>query len=109
MKVLYGEGVACRTGPAPCVDDREVGGEALSRGDVGWVLSRESALLGADSVGKRGRRNGNGLIGEPDCRPGVVTDPMHASTLLARKPGDLPAAPLRWSKGRIGKAKAASR
>jgi hypothetical protein len=109
MQVLYGEGVACHTGPVPCVDDREVGGEALVRGDVGWVLSRENALLGADPLGKRGRRNGNGRNGEPDCRPDVVTDPMHASTLLARKPGDLPAALLRWRKGRIGKAKAASR
>src|SRR5271168_3946249 len=110
MEVLYGEGVACRTGPAPCADDREVGGEALARGDVGWwVLSRESALLGADPVGKRGRRNGDGRTGEPDRRPDVVTDPMHAPKLLARKPGDLPAALLRWRKGRIGKAKAASR
>jgi hypothetical protein len=109
MQVLYGEGIASRTGPAPCGDDREVGSEALARGDVGWVLSRESALLGADPVGKRGRRNGDGRFGEPDRRPDVVTDPMHALTLLARKPGDLPAALLRWSKGRIGKAKAASR
>jgi hypothetical protein len=40
MEVPHGEGVACHTGPAPCVADREVGGEALARGDVGWVLSR---------------------------------------------------------------------
>jgi len=32
MQVPYGEGVACRTGPAPCVIDREVGGEALVNG-----------------------------------------------------------------------------
>jgi len=109
MRVLYGEGVACRTGPVPCVVDREVAGEALVRGDVGWVLSRESALLGADPVGKRGRRNGDGRIGEPDCRPDVVTDPMHASKLLARKPGYLSAALEVMSGGRIGKAKAAIR
>ena len=40
MQVLYGEGVACRTGPVPCAGDREVGGEALVRGVVGGVLSR---------------------------------------------------------------------
>lgn len=41
MQVPYGEGVACHTGPAPCVVDREVGGEALVRGDVGWVEPRK--------------------------------------------------------------------
>src|SRR5665213_1589099 len=60
MKVPYGEGVACRTGPAPCVVDR---------------------------VGKTGRRNGCGRYGEPVLRLDVVRDPRHASTLFARKPG----------------------
>lgn len=109
MRVLYGEGVACHTGPVPCAGDREVVGEALVRGDVGWVLSRESALLGADPVGKWGRRNGNGRFGEPGCRPDVVRDPMHASKLFARKPGDLLSAPIPRDRGRIGKAKAARR
>ena len=106
MEVPYGEGVACRTGPAPCVIDREVGGEALVRGDVGWVLSRESALSSADRVGKTGRRNGDGRYGEPAVRPGVVRDPMHALTLFARKPGDLSAACVPRVAGRTGKAKA---
>ena len=107
MQVLYGEGVACRTGPALCVIDREVGGEALVRGDVGWVLSRESALSSADRVGKTGRRNGDGRYGEPAVRLGVVRDPMHATTLLARKPGGLHSAHTLRGRGRIGKAKAA--
>ena len=106
MQVPYGEGVACRTGPAPCVIDREVGGEALVRGDVGWVLSRESALSSADRVGKTGRRNGDGRYGESVARPGVVRDTMHALTLFARKPGGLPAALGRRAAGRTGKAKA---
>jgi hypothetical protein len=106
MEVPYGEGVACHTGPAPCVADREVGGEALARGDVGWVLSRESALPGADRVGKTGRRNDGGRYGESVARPGVVRDPMHALTLFARKPGDLSAACVPRVAGRTGKAKA---
>jgi hypothetical protein len=107
MQVPYGEGVACRTGPAPCVDDREVGGEALERGDVGWVLSRESALSSADRVGKAGRRNGGGRYGEPADRLGVVRDPRHASTLFARKPGGLSTACAARGADRTGKAKAA--
>jgi len=107
MQVPYGEGVACRTGPAPCATDREIRGEALVRGVVGWVLSRESELSSADRVGKSGRRHGNGRYGEPGDRLGVVRDPMHATTLPARKPGDLSFAHAPKGVGRIGKAKAA--
>jgi hypothetical protein len=107
MQVPYGEGVACHTGPVPCAADREVSGEALVRGIVGWVLSRESALSSVDRVGKPGRQHGGGRHGEPAYRLGVVRDPMHATTLLARKPGDLLSAQAIRSMGRIGKAKAA--
>ncbi len=41
MKVLYGEGHAHHTGPEPCADDLEVGGEASVGGGIGQVLSRE--------------------------------------------------------------------
>jgi hypothetical protein len=107
MQVPYGEGVACRTGPVPCAADREVGGEALVRGVVGWVLSRESGLSSADRVGKPGKQHGCGRHGEPASRLGVVRDPRHAMTLLAWKPGGLSTAPALWGKGRIGKAQAA--
>ena len=106
MQVPYGEGVACRTGPAPCATDREVSGEALVRGIVGWVLSRESGLSSADRVGKPGRQHGFRRHGEPVNRLGVVRDPRHAMTLLARKPGDLFSAHARRGRGRIGKARA---
>jgi hypothetical protein len=107
MQVPYGEGVACRTGPVPCATDREVRGEALVRGVMGWVLSRESGLSSADRVGKPGRQHGCGRDGEPVTRLGVVRDPRHAMTLFARKPGGLFSAPALWGMGRIGKAKAA--
>ena len=106
MQVPYGEGVACRTGPVPCAADREGSGEALVRGVVGWVLSRESGLSSADRVGKPGRQHGGGRHGEPDNRLGVVRDPRHAMTLFARKPGGLLSANALNSLGRIGKAKA---
>ena len=106
MQVPYGEGVACRTGPVPCATDREVSGEAVVRGVVGWVLSRESGLSSADRVGKPGRQHGCGRHGEPASRLGVVSDPRHATTLLARTPGGLSAAHARKGRGRIGKAQA---
>ena len=108
MQVPYGEGVACRTGPAPCAIDREVIGEALVRGVVGWVLSRESGLSSADRVGKPGKATRlRARYGEPANRLGVVRDPRHAMTLFARQPGGLFSAPALWGMGRIGKAKAA--
>ena len=107
MQVPYGEGLASRTGPAPCATNRAVGGEALVRGVVGWALSRESGLSSADRVGKPGRQHGYGRHGEPADRLGVVIDPRHATTLLARKPGGLSFARPRRDMGRIGKAKAA--
>jgi hypothetical protein len=106
MQVLYGEGLASHTGPVPCATDREVKGEALVRGVVGWVLSRESGLSSADRVGKPGRQHGRGRFGKPANRLGVVRDPMHATTLLARNPGDLHFAQAFKGMGRIGKAKA---
>ena len=107
MQVPYDEGVACRTGPVPCATDREVRGEALVRGIVGWVLSRESGLSSADWVGKPGRQHGCGRHGKPANRLGVVRDPRHAMTLFARKPGGLLSAHALRGIGRIGKAKAA--
>ena len=107
MRVPYGEGVACRTGPVPCAADREVSGEALVRGVTGWVLSRESGLSSADRVGKPGRQHGYGRDGEPANRLGVVRDPRHVATLFARKPGGLLSAHALRGTGRIGKAPAA--
>jgi len=89
MKEPYDQGLANRIGPAPCVDVREGMGEASVRGNVGWVLSRESALRDADPVGKGGRQHGPGRHGESCGRSRVVIDPRHAWTLLAWEPGDL--------------------
>jgi hypothetical protein len=83
MQEPYDEGLANHIGPAPCVDAREGMGEASERGNVGWVLSRESVVRGADPVGMRGRQYGAGRQGESRDRPRVVTDPMHAWTLHA--------------------------
>lgn len=70
MEVPYDEGVACRIGPVPCAVDREVGGEALVRGDVGWALSRE-AYFGALTGWVN--REGN-------TEAGALTSPRSGST-----------------------------
>jgi hypothetical protein len=63
MKESYGEGVATHTGPESCAVAREGGGEALTGGRAGQVLSREIyapprerwSLRGADAVEDGGR------------------------------------------------------
>ena len=59
MKVRYGEGLATRTGPEPCVGIREGVGEASVGEHTGQPLSRESKIvLGADVVVFHGRQHG---------------------------------------------------
>ena len=56
MQESYGEGVATHTGPESCAVVREDGGEALTGGRAGRVLSREiHTLRGADAVARGGR------------------------------------------------------
>ena len=92
MQVPYGEGVACHTGPVPCVADREVGGEALVRGDVGWVLSRESGLSSADRVGKPGRQHVTGAMASPSTgsawseTPGARRRSLHGNREVSSPP-----------------------
>ena len=90
MKEPYDEGLANHIGPAPCVCAREGTGEASERGCVGWVLSRESDVRGADPVGKWGRQHGPGRHGEPRRRPRVVIDPKAHADTPHRELGGLP-------------------
>ena len=55
MQVHYGEGVAIRTGPEPCVGTREGDGEASVGERIGQPLSRESLK---QSGRRRGRNHG---------------------------------------------------
>ena len=50
MQVHCGEGVAIRTGPEPCVFDREAGDEASAGDCIGQLWSRERGVSGADTV-----------------------------------------------------------
>lgn len=82
MKVSHGEGVAIHIGPESCAVDRKVGGEALTGGRVGWVLSSESAeVWGADVLGQGGRQHPTSRYGERGWDPTESETPsMHART-----------------------------
>jgi hypothetical protein len=83
MKESYGEGLATHAGPESCVEiAREGGGEALTGGSTGQVLSREihapprgGLLRGADAVEEGGRQH----RGRRQCE--AHTDPARSETL----------------------------
>ena len=89
MQVSYDEGVAIHIGPESCADAREDLGEALTGGRRGQPLSRESFLFWVPTPCKWWKATHPGASARAPERPGVVRDPWHVQTLLAREPGDL--------------------
>ena len=89
MQVHYGEGVANRIGPEPCVGTREGVGEASAGERIGQPWSRESLkVLGADVVeSTEGKMGGGDIASTRPTRRGPR--PWHVRTLFVREPGDL--------------------
>ena len=110
MKVRYGEGLAIRVGPEPCVGTREGVGEASVGERAGQPLSYEKMILPGcrrlSSVRKaiRARRAIASV-----SRPGVVEDPgMYGSSVYGNRENScstLGAVPV----VRIGEARSRSR
>ena len=70
MKESYREGVANHSGPESFAVDREVGSEALTGVQAGWVLSREMELFqGADAVRLDGRQQDGKAKARASHRP----------------------------------------
>jgi hypothetical protein len=111
MEVSYGEGVATHTGPESCAVDREVGGEALTGGCAGRVLSREiiGQLRGADAVEIGGRPHRSRRQRETREDPARSETPStHGSTSHGNR--EIPRPPAaRGAAGRIGKSEDARR
>src|SRR5664280_1879609 len=58
LRTSYIEGVAIHDDLESCVGAREDAGEALTEGDVGWVIEpRKSSVRGADAVPVVGRQH----------------------------------------------------
>ena len=89
MRVHYGEGVAIRIGPEPCVGIREGVGEASVGERIGQPLSRESKKVsGADVVrSTEGNMDGGVIASARPTRRG--RRPWHVWTLFVREPEDL--------------------
>ena len=106
MEVHCSEGLATRTGPAPCVAFREERCEALVGVRIGWVLSRERPIRGADVVETaEGHMEGRAIASALSTPRGLR--PQHVRKLFVREPGDLMADRPRWA-ARIGKARSRS-
>src|SRR5712692_7956875 len=113
MKESYGEGVAIHTGPESCVAIRKDGGEALTGGSAGRVLSREirwpvaqpRVLRGADALGGSGRPHRARRQREARPAPARSETPcMHGHTADGNR--EVPrSSPVEGTGGRIGKSK----
>jgi hypothetical protein len=76
VQVHYGEGVAIRIGPKPCVGTREGDGEASAGECAGQPLSRESKIVpSADVVRITEGNTRSGASARAPARLGVVEDP----------------------------------
>ena len=79
MRVHYGEGVAIRIGPEPCVGTREGVGEASVGERIGQLWSRESKIVsGADVVGDPG------MCGRSLCGNREISGSASGGILLVR-------------------------
>jgi hypothetical protein len=89
VQVHYGEGVAIRIGPEPCVVIREDAGEASVGERIGQPLSRESLKVpGADVVVfTEGNMGGRVIASARPARRG--RRPWHVWKFLVREPGGL--------------------
>jgi hypothetical protein len=109
VRVPYGEGKAYRTGPAPCVDGREAGGEASAGVSAGQVLSREKLFVrGADAVFEA--EGETAWVRERECPAG----PAWSETLARRQSSshgnrEISCPAVRRRAVRIGKAGGRSR
>jgi hypothetical protein len=89
VKVRYGEGLAIRIGPEPCVGTREGDDEASVGEHIGQPLSRESKIVpGAHVVVfTEGNMDGRVIASARPARRG--RRPWHVWKLFGREPGGL--------------------
>ncbi len=109
MKVRYGEGLAIRIGPGPCVGTREGDGEASAGEYIGQPLSRESKIVPGAHLVRITEGNTVGASSRVPARPGVVGDPgMCGSSLSGNR--EVSGLARGWTpRVRIGKARSRNR
>ena len=89
MQVHYGEGVAIRIGPEPCVGAREGDGEASAGERIGQPLNRESKIVPSVDVFRITEGNMDGRASASACPAGRGRRPWHVWKLFSREPGGL--------------------
>ena len=109
VQVHYGEGVAIRIGPEPCVGIREGVGEASEGERIGQPLSRENKIVPSADVFRSTEGNMEGALMRAPVRPGVVREPgMCGSSLHGNR--EVSGSTGGWTPpARTGKARSRSR
>lgn len=109
MKVLYVEDLANHGGPESWQGMGNYALQALTGGDLGWVLSREKHDFRAPKRWVTLKATRWSATWRGDYRPCAVRDPMHGSKHLARESGGPVFDPQRWPRVRIENPKGARR
>jgi hypothetical protein len=89
VQVHYGEGVAIRIGPEPCVGTREGDGEASVGERIGQPLSRVNKIVPSADVFRITEGNMDGRANASACLARRGRRPWHVRKLFAREPGGL--------------------
>jgi len=89
VQVHYGEGVAIRIGPEPCVGTREGDGEASTGERIGQPLSRVNKIVPGADVFRITEGNTVRCVIASICPTRRGRRPWHVRKLFAREPGGL--------------------
>jgi len=89
VQVHYGEGVAIRIGPEPCVGTREGDGEASTGERIGQPLSRVNKIVPGADVFRITEGNTDRCVIASICPTRRGRRPWHVRKLFAREPGGL--------------------
>jgi hypothetical protein len=88
MRTPYFEGLATREGPESCVGVPRGRSEALTEGDVGWVIEPRNNLFGCRRRPSGRKATPLAALARAAGGSRAVRDPRHARSLHAREPGD---------------------
>src|SRR5664280_1166538 len=87
LRTSYIEGVAIHDDLESCVGAREDAGEALTEGDVGWVIEPRNHRFGVPTPSSGRKATSLAALSRAVSGPRAVREPVHALSLQAREPG----------------------
>src|SRR6266581_3704015 len=103
MRTSCIEGVAIHGDLGSCAGVREDAGEALTEGDVGWVMEPRNHQSGCRRRPSGRKATSLAALSRAASGPRAVKEPVHALSLQVREPGDPAVARLAVMAGRAAR------